>query len=70
MRSLDDVESLCVIRGCRELENYFGTNFTDTVLFDANAVCLRTIKKTIHKIDKEKLVLKCHKKSPTIASHQ
>ena len=36
MRSLvDDVESLCVVRECCELEIYFGTNFTDTVLFDA-----------------------------------
>ena len=30
--------------------------------------CLWTIKKTIRRIDKEKLVLKCHKKQQTIAN--
>ena len=54
---VDDVEFICVVRECRELDTYFGTNFTDTVLFDGNAVCLWPIKKTIRRIDEEKLVL-------------
>ena len=57
MRSLDDnVESLCLVKECHELETYYGTNFTDTVPVDADATSLRTIKKTIREIDKEKLI--------------
>ena len=33
MRSLsDDMESLCLVKECRELELYYGTNLTDIVL--------------------------------------
>ena len=53
---------------CRELEISYGTNFTDTILTDANNVSLRIIKKTIRGIDREKLVQKCSNKSPTIAA--
>ena len=68
MRSLvDNVESLCLVKECRELETHYGTNFTVTVLVDADATSLQTIKKTIREIDKEKLIRKCYEKSPTIA---
>ena len=69
MRSLtDDIESLCIVKECRELEISYRTNFTDTILTDANNVSLRIIKKTIRGIDREKLVQKCSNKSPTIAA--
>ena len=69
MRSLtDDIESLCIVKECRELEISYGTNFTDTILTDANNVSLRIIKMTIRGIDREKLVQKCSNKSPTIAA--
>ena len=56
------------MKECRELEISYGTNFTDTILTDANNVSLRIIKKTIRGIDREKLVQKCSNKSPTIAA--
>ena len=39
MRSLsDDMESLCLVKECRELELYYGTNLTDIVLMDADTI--------------------------------
>jgi len=68
MRSfVDDVDSLCLVKECRELENHFGTNFTDAVLLDGNTVSQRTIKKTIRGIDKEQLIRKCSGTSPCVA---
>ena len=45
-----------------------GYCLTNSVLVDADAVSERVIKKTLRGIDKEKLVEKCHKKSPAIAN--
>ena len=46
MRSLvDNVESLCLVKECHEIETHYGTNFTDTVLVEADATSLRTIKR-------------------------
>ena len=42
MRSLtDDIESLCIVKECRELKTSYGTNFTDTILMDANNISLQ-----------------------------
>ena len=65
---VDDVDSVCLVKECRELETEYGTSFTNSVLADADAVCDRVIKKTIREIDKKKLVEKCHEKSSAIAS--
>ena len=36
MKSLiDDSESLCLVEECRELEDYFGTEYTAQILSDA-----------------------------------
>ena len=68
MRSLsDDVESLCLVKECRELESYYGTIFKDNLLADADSSSLRVIKKSVRQMDREKLVHKCSRKSPTIA---
>ena len=68
MRSLsDDVDSLCLEREYCELETYYGTNFTDTVLIDANSISHHAIKKTLKVIDRDKLVEKCVMRSPSIA---
>ena len=39
----DNVASLCLRKECRELESYYGNNFTDTVLVDADNVAQRII---------------------------
>ena len=68
MRSLsDDMESLCLVKECRELELYYGTNLTDIVLTDADTISRRAIRKILRVIDRDKLVEKCSMKSPSIA---
>ena len=65
MKSLsDNVESLCLVKECRELESTYGT---EDLLTDANCVSKCIIKKIIRGIDREKLVQKCSRKSPSIA---
>ena len=65
---VDDVDSVCLVKECRELETEYGTSFTNSVLADADAVFDRVIKKTTWGIDKRKLVEKCPKKSSAIAN--
>ena len=65
---VDDIDSVCLVKECRELESEYETSLTNSVLADADAVSERVIKKTIRGIDKEKIVEKCHKKSPAIAN--
>ena len=39
MRSMmDDPDSLCLVKECRELEGGFGTHFTDVILVNADVV--------------------------------
>ena len=68
MRSLsDDMKSLCLVKECRELELYYGTNPTDIVLTDADTSSRCAIRKNLRVIDRDKLVEKCSMKSPSIA---
>ena len=60
----DDVGSLCE---CSDLEIFYGTSYTDAILEEASEVCFRDVKRTIRKIDKDKCLLKCCEKAPTIA---
>ena len=62
----DDMESLCLIKECRELESIFGTDFTTEILIDADSTNLRDIKRTILKIDKAQSLEKCALKAPLI----
>ena len=57
-----DVGSLCE---CSDLEIFYGTSYTDAILEEASEVCFRDVKRT--KIDKDKCLLKCCEKAPTIA---
>ena len=45
----DDVESLCQVKECQELEESFGTSFTDELLSGAESVGLRTVRKEIRR---------------------
>ena len=62
----DDVESLCQVKECRELEEGFGTSFTDELLSGAESVDLRDVRKEIRKIDREKMLEECAEKSQLI----
>ena len=63
----DDVELLCLVKECRELESTYGTRFTNDILTDANCVSKRIIKRNIREMDRHILVQKCSIKSRYIA---
>ena len=64
MKSLsDDVDSLCLVKECCELESTYSTRFTNDLL-TASCVSKRIVKKIIHEIDRDR---DCSSKSPSIA---
>ena len=54
------------MKECRELEEGFGTCFTDELLSGAESVDLRDVRKEIRKRDREKMLEKCAEKSQLI----
>lgn len=62
----DDVNCLCVVKECRELEEHFGTHFTSDIL-EGSDLSFKCLKKTILECDRKQLVAKCLTKAPTIA---
>ena len=72
MRSLtDDAESVCLVRECRELEEAFGTSYTDRILMIEEGECPhpRVMREDIVKRDREAQLVKCslREKSPVVA---
>ena len=63
----DDVGSLCLVKECSDLEIFYGTSYTDAILEEASEGCFQDVKRTIRRIDKDKCLLKCCEKAPTIA---
>lgn len=63
----DDVESLCLVRECRELEEGFGTSFTDELLGGAEDVSLRGVREDVREMDREMMLAKCTEKSKLVA---
>ena len=56
------------MKECRELENEFGTHYVDELLSeDADAVCMKEVKKTVGKLDREKQLVRCANRAPQIA---
>lgn len=64
---LDDPDSICIIRECRELEAVYNLKFTDTIFGDAHSVHLQNIKKEVLMADKTMLLDLCTTKSQLIA---
>ncbi len=62
----DDVESLCLVCECRELEEGFGTSFTDLLLEGAEGVSMREVRDDIRKRDREMMLAKCVEKSQLV----
>ena len=61
---VDDVESLSLVRECRELEERYKTNFTSAILSatDQDGLdIIRTAQKSINKIDQSLLLQKISK---------
>ncbi len=68
MRALsDDVNSLCLVKECRELEEVFGTSYTDVFLGGVEDVCLREVSDAVATCDKARLLKRCEKKSKLVA---
>ena len=63
----DNLESLCLVKECRELDSLFSTNLTNDVLTETEFANLTEMKKTIRKIDREQVLEKCIAKAPLIA---
>ena len=61
----DDVESISLIRECRELEDFFGTNYTDMLLRN-EMLSMKEVKKNLQNLDRERRLLKCSKKCEMI----
>ncbi len=64
---VDDVESLCLVKECCELEESLGTCFTDELLGGAEQVCMREVRGAIRELDRERMLGKCQEKSVLIA---
>ena len=65
---VDDVGSLCLVEECRELEEKFGTHFTERILSgNADQISRQDVKKVIGRLDRKKRIELCEKKAPWIA---
>ena len=60
----DNVESICPVRECGEMEEHFGTHFTGDIKKEAN--CRLKDMKIIIKADKKVSIKKCRVKTPMI----
>ena len=51
---IDDPESLCLVKECRDLEDHFGTEYTAQILSGADSCSVKEIQKVVCNIDREK----------------
>ena len=58
----NEVDSICLVKECRELEECFGTKFTEAII-SKNVCSIREMKKAIMEVDKRKML----EKAPLIA---
>ena len=63
----DDVESICLVRECRKMEEHFGTHFTSDIIKKETTWSLKEMKKIIIEADKKMTIKKCGEKAPMIA---
>ena len=54
----DDVESICLVRECREMEELFGTHFASDIIKKETTCNLKEMKKIIIKADKKMTIKK------------
>ena len=64
---VDDVESWCLVKECRELDECTGLNFTDMILTQPEMVGLKEVKSTVRRVCWEKVLKKCEGRVPLIA---
>ena len=61
----DDIDSLCLVRECRELEEEFGTDLTNGII-NGNGY---DRKEVLHRKDRIRQLERCKKKAPQIAEN-
>ena len=59
----ESVDSVCLVKECREVEEGSWTHFTDEIL-GRRELCLKNVKKAIYEHDREQLAVKCSVKRP------
>ena len=62
----DDADSLCLVKECKELEEWFGSTFTDIIL-NKSLDSIREMKKEILQLDKKKRADRCLEKASMVA---
>ena len=64
MRALsEEIDSLCLVNECRELEEGFGKSYTDGILWGEEGVSLREMRDEIRSADRDLLLERCVGKS-------
>ena len=60
---------MCLFKECKELEEGYGTQFTDKILGgDAEQINMKEVKKVIGQLDREKRINLCEGKVPQVAA--
>ena len=62
----DDFDLSCLVQECRELEEEFGTGFTDDII-NRSTRRLKDVKKALHGEDKKRLLERFREKASQIA---
>ena len=65
---MDDIESVCLVKECRELEEWFNIDAVDKILDDTeDKVSLKELGDYVRHLDRKKRTTKCAEKAPLIA---
>ena len=62
----NEVDSICLVRECRELEESFETRFIEAIT-SKNLCCLRQMKKVIMEVERRRMLERCEEKAPMTA---
>ena len=65
---MDDIESLCLVKECRELEECVGVSFVDDLMVESEIVRMKDVKDAVKRAVWERLVNKCKEKAPLVAT--
>ena len=62
----NEVDSICLVRECRELGRVLEHNFTDTIT-SKNSCCVRQMKKVIMEVDRRRMLERCEEKGGRVS---
>ena len=61
---MDDSNSLCLVGECSELEEHFGTSYTDAILEGDDEVSMHEVKRVVKQVDRVSKLEKCTERAP------